>query len=144
VFFGSKDGYVYAVRADNGHLTWKKRTGGGVEAVVLSGESLLVASLDNFAYLLSLNGSMLWKRLLPGRISAEPLAIQEAALFTPLSSETGVVLALRDGKQVNALQAGEELTSSAAPIVVGDAVFVTTEHGLVAFARPTDVTAAKH
>jgi outer membrane protein assembly factor BamB len=143
VFFGSKDGYVYAVRADNGHLAWKKRTGGGVEAVVLSGESLLVASLDNFAYLLSLKGSMLWKRLLPGRISAEPLAVQEAALFTPLSSATAVVLALRDGKQVNALQTGEELTSSAAPIMVGDAVFVTTEHGLVAFARPTDTTATK-
>ena len=143
VFFGSKDGYVYSIRADNGQLNWRKRTGGGVEAVVLCGDSLLVASLDNFAYLLSLKGSVQWKRLLPGRISAEPLAVQEAALFTPLSSATAVVLALRDGKQVNALQAGEELTSSAAPIVVGDSVFVTTEHGLIAFARPTDATATK-
>jgi outer membrane protein assembly factor BamB len=140
VFFGSGDGYVYAVRADNGHLTWRKRTGGGVEAVVLTGETLLIASLDNFAYLLNLKGAMLWKRLLPGRISAQPLTLQEAALFTPLSSSTAVVLALKDGKQVNALPTGEELTSSAAPIVVGDAVFVTTEHGLVAFARPPDTS----
>jgi outer membrane protein assembly factor BamB len=143
VFFGSSDGYVYAVQADNGQLTWRKRTGGGVAAVVLGGDSLLVASLDNFAYLLSQKGSVLWKRLLPGRISAEPLAVQEAALFTPLSSATAVVLALRDGKQVNALPTGEELTSSAAPIVVGDAVFVTTEHGLVAFARPADMSTKK-
>jgi outer membrane protein assembly factor BamB len=140
VFFGSRDGYVYGVQADNGHLIWRKRTGAGVEAVVLSGDSLLVASLDNFAYLLSLKGATQWKRLLPGRISAEPLAVQEAALFTPLSSATAVVLALRDGKQVNALPTGEEMTSSAAPIVVGDAVFVTTEHGLVAFARPADTS----
>lgn len=138
VYFGSGDGYVYALNAENGRLAWRKRTGGGVEAVVLSGDSLLVASLDNFAYLLSLKGSMLWKRLLPGRISAQPLALQEAALFTPLSSSTAVVLALKDGKQVNALPAGEEMTSSAAPIVVGDAVFLTTEHGLVAFARPPE------
>ena len=138
VFFGSGDGYVYAVHADNGRLAWKKRTGAGVEAVLLSGETLLVASLDNYAYLLNLKGSMLWKRLLPGRISAPPLAVQEAALFTPLSSSTAVVLALRDGKQVNTLPTGEEMTSSAAPILVGDAVFVTTEHGLVAFARPMD------
>jgi len=111
--------------------------------VVLSGESLLVASLDNFAYLLNLKGKMLWKRLLPGRISAQPLALQEAALFTPLSSSTAVVLALKDGKQVNALPTGEEMTSSAAPIVVGDAVFVTTEHGLVAFSRPGDANVRK-
>ena len=136
VYFGSGDGYVYALNADNGRLAWRKRTGGGVEAVVLGGDSLLVASLDNFAYLLSLKGSMHWKRLLPGRISAQPLALQDSALFTPLSSSTAVVLALKDGKQVNALPAGEELTSSAAPIVVGDAIFLTTEHGLVAFARP--------
>jgi len=140
VFFGSGDGYVYSVRADNGHLAWRKRTGGGVEAVVLSGETLLIASLDNFAYLLNLKGAMLWKRLLPGRISAQPLTLQEAALFTPLSSSTAVVLALKDGKQVNALATGEELTSSAAPIAVGEVVFVTTEHGIVAFARPPDTT----
>jgi outer membrane protein assembly factor BamB len=140
VFFGSSDGYVYAVHADNGHLDWRKRTGAGVEAVLLSGETLLVASLDNYAYLLNLKGSMLWKRLLPGRIAAQPLAVQEAALFTPLSSSTAVVLALRDGKQVNTLPTGEEMTSSAAPILVGDAVFVTTEHGLVAFARPLDTS----
>jgi outer membrane protein assembly factor BamB len=144
VFFGSGDGYVYAVRAANGHLVWRKRTGAGVEAVVLINDSLLVASLDNFAYLLSLKGSMLWKRLLPGRISAQPLALHEAALFTPLSSSTAVVLALKDGKQVNALPAGEEMTSSAAPIVVGDAVLVTTEHGLVAFARPPDANTRHH
>ncbi len=138
VYFGSGDGYVYAVDVEKGRLSWRKRTGGRVEAVVLSGESLLVASLDNFAYLLSLKGSMHWKRLLPGRISALPLAMQESALFTPLSSSTAVVLALKDGKQVNALPAGEEMTSSAAPIVVGDAVFLTTEHGLVAFARPPE------
>ena len=144
VFFGSSDGYVYAVHADNGHLDWRKRTGAGVEAVLLSGETLLVASLDNYAYLLNLKGSMLWKKLLPGRISAQPLAVQEAALFTPLSSSTAIVLALRDGKQVNTLPTGEEMTSSASPILVGDVVFVTTEHGLVAFARPADASVKKN
>lgn len=136
VFFGSGDGYVYAVSSDKGRLKWRKRTGAGVEAVVLAGEGLLAASLDNFAYLLDLDGSMVWKKLLPGRISAQPLAVEEAVLFTPLSSSEGVVLSLRDGKQVNSLPTGEELTSSASPIIVGDAVILTTEHGLLAFARP--------
>jgi outer membrane protein assembly factor BamB len=140
VFFGSGDGYVYAVSTDKGRLKWRKRTGAGVEAVVLVGESLLAASLDNFAYLLDLDGSMLWKKQLPGRISAQPLTLQEAALFTPLSSSAGVVLGLKDGKQINSLPTEDELTSSASPILVGDAVILTTEHGLLAFARPTDST----
>jgi outer membrane protein assembly factor BamB len=137
VFFGSGDGYVYALSTDKGRLKWRKRTGAGVEAVVLAGDAVLAASLDNFAYLLNLKGTMLWKKQLPGRISAQPLTVQEAALFTPLSSSAGVVLGLKDGKQVNALPTDDELTSSASPILVGDAVILTTEHGLLAFASPT-------
>lgn len=136
VYFGSGDGYVYAVSADRGRLKWRKRTGAGVEAVTLTGEVLLVASLDNFAYLLNDKGTMLWKKQLPGRISSQPLTIDGAALFTPLSSSAAVVLSLKDGKQVNSLPTEEELTSSASPILVGDAVIVTTEHGLLAFAHP--------
>jgi outer membrane protein assembly factor BamB len=139
VYFGSGDGYVYAVSADRGRLKWRKRTGAGVEAVTLTGDMLLVASLDNFAYLLNDKGAMLWKKLLPGRISSQPLTVAETALFTPLSSSAAVVLSLKDGKQVNSLPTEEELTSSASPILVGDAVIVTTEHGLLAFARPTNV-----
>lgn len=138
VFFGSGDGYIYAVSTDKGRMKWQKRTGAGVEAVVLANDSVLAASLDNFAYLLNLKGKMIWKKLLPGRISAQPLTVAETALFTPLSSSEGVVLGLKDGKQVNTLVAGEELTSSASPIIVGDAVILTTEHGLLAFARPPD------
>lgn len=138
VFFGSGDGYVYAVSTDKGRMKWRKRTGAGVQAVVLAGDSLLAASLDNFAYLLNLKGSMLWKKQLPGRIAAQPLTTEETALFTPLSSSEGVVLGLKDGKQVNSLPTGDELTSSASPILVGDAVIITTEHGLLAFARPSD------
>ena len=141
VFFGSGDGYVYAISTEKGRMKWQKRTGAGVESVVLAGEdSLLAASLDNFAYLLNLKGKMIWKKLLPGRISAQPLTVAETALFTPLSSSEAVVLGLKDGKQVNTLAAGEELTSSASPIIVGDAVILTTEHGLLAFARPLDST----
>jgi len=140
VFFGSGDGYIYALSTDRGRLKWRKRTGGGVEAVALAGDALLAASLDNFAYSLNLKGTMLWKKLLPGRISAQPLTVQETALFTPLSSLAAVVLNLKDGKQLNSLPTGEELTSSASPVIVGDAVIVTTEHGLLAFGRPAEAT----
>ena len=136
VYFGSGDGYVYAVNAGNGRLVWRKRTGAGVQAVVRVGDELLVASLDNFVYKFSITGTRLWKRQLPGRISSQPLMTPLEALFTPLSSPAGVVLELRTGRQVNSLSMGEDNSSSAAPIAVGDVVLLTTEHGLLAFTQP--------
>lgn len=136
VYFGSGDGHVYAVRADNGRRLWRKRTGAGVQVVKRVDQSLIVASLDNFVYLFSLNGSRLWKRQLPGRISSQPLTAADGALFTPISSPAGVVLGLRDGRPLNSLPTGEDITSSAAPIAVGDAVLLTTGQGLLAFAQP--------
>lgn len=138
VYFGSGDGYVYSVRSSDGRLLWRKRTGAGVEAVALIGDTLLVASLDNFVYGFSLNGGRLWKRQLLGRISAQPLTMADGALFTPLSSPAGIVLGLPDGRQINSLPTGEEITTTASPIAVGDAVLLTTGHGLLAFARPRD------
>lgn len=139
VYFGSGDGYLYAVNSEDGRLLWRKRTGAGVGAVALVDNALLVASLDNFVYRFSLNGKRVWKRLLPGRIPAQPLTAQDGALFTPLSSPAGVVLGLRDGRQVNSLPTGEEINTSASPIAVGDAVLLTTEHGFLAFAHPREV-----
>ncbi|MFN2516054.1 MAG: PQQ-binding-like beta-propeller repeat protein, partial [Pyrinomonadaceae bacterium] len=138
VYFGSGDGYVYAVHTTTGRLIWRKRTGAGVQAVVRVGEELLVASLDNFVYKFSLAGARLWRRQLTGRISSQPLVTQTEALFTPLSSPAGVVLDLRDGGLVNSLPVGEEITTSASPIAVGEVVLLTTEHGLVAFTPPRE------
>lgn len=137
VYFGSADGYVYAVRETDGRLRWRRRTGAGVQTVAFVENGLLVASLDNFVYLLSFNeGDRLWKRLLAGRIAAEPLTSPDGVLFTPLSSSTGVVLDLRDGKQLNSLPIGEDNSLAASPIMAGKVLFVTTRHGLLAFSRP--------
>lgn len=138
VYFGSGDSYVYAVNNTNGRLLWRKRTGASVQAVVRAGEDLLVASLDNYVYKFSLAGKRLWKRQMPGRISSQPLMTELEALFTPLSSPAGVVLELRDGRQVNSLPVGEEISTSASPVAVGAVVLLTTEHGLLAFSQPRE------
>jgi outer membrane protein assembly factor BamB len=143
IYFGSGDAYLYAVNAEAGKLIWRKRTGAGVESVVRIGDDLLVASLDNFVYKFSLTGARLWKRQLSGRISSQPLIANEGALFTPLASSSGIVLGIRDGRQVNVLPVGEEITTSAASIAVGDTVFLTSEHGLLAFRQPREPVPAK-
>lgn len=135
VVFGSADGSVYAVRDRRGEHLWKHRTGAAVEAVVAIGDGVLASSLDNYAYFLSRKkGDVLWRQLLPGRIPARPVTASDGALFTPLSTDTAIVLSLKNGRPLNTLQLSEENNSSAAPIVTADRVVVTTPHAVMAFA----------
>ncbi len=137
MYFGSADGYVYALREADGRLRWRRRTGAGVQAVAFVMNGLLVTSYDNFVYLLSFGqGDRLWKRQLAGRIAAEPLTAPDGVLFTPLSSPIAVVLNLRDGKQLNSIPIGEENSLAASPIAVKNVLLITTRHGLLAFSRP--------
>ena len=135
VYFGSADANVYAFSEIRHKLLWHRRTGAAVQAVTATDEGLLASSLDNFVYFLSLNkGALVWRRQLPGRIAARPLTSSDGALFTPFSTDSAIVLNLRDGKSANALPLGEENSSSAAPIAIDKLVLITTPHGLLAFA----------
>ena len=135
VYFGSGDGYVYAFDEIRSKLRWRRRTGAAVQAVATVENGVLASSLDNFAYLLSLNkGALIWRQQLPGRISTRPVTASDGALFTPFSTDSAIVLNLRDGKPANTLPLGEENSSSAAPISVKRLVLITTPHALLAFA----------
>lgn len=137
VYFGSADGYVYSLKEVDGRLRWRRRTGASVQTVSGAQHGLLVASFDNFAYLLAYNsGEPIWKRQLAGRVVAEPLVTSDGALFTPLSSPIGVVLDLKTGKQLNSLPFGEENDLTASPIISQDMLLLTTRHGLLAFSPP--------
>jgi eukaryotic-like serine/threonine-protein kinase len=136
-YFGSGDGNVYAFDEIRSKVRWQRRTGAAVQAVTLVENGVLVSSLDNFAYLLSLNkGALIWRQQLPGRISSRPVTATDGALFTPFSTDTAIVLNLRDGKPANTLSLGEENSSAAAPISTSHLVLITTPHALLAFAAP--------
>jgi outer membrane protein assembly factor BamB len=138
VYFGSNDANVYAYSEAHQKLLWHRRTGASVQAVAVVPSGVLAASLDNFAYFLSLNkGSLIWRRQLPGRISARPITSSDGALFTPFSTDQAIVLNLRDGKTANTLLLGEENSSSAAPVSVNNLVLITIPHGLLAFSSTT-------
>ncbi len=114
--------------------------GAAVTSVAGTSYGLLATSLDNFVYLLSfMRGDRIWKRRLAGRLDAPPLALADSVLLTTLSGDAGIVLNLRDGKQINSLPLGEDSYMAAAPIVSNGILFITTRHGLLAFALPIGV-----
>lgn len=135
--FGSADGYVHAIEETTGKLRWRVRTGAGVQSVAATANGLIVASLDNFVYLLSYRrGERVWKRLLAGRIAAQPLTNADSALFVPLGGDACVVLALHDGKTLNSLEVGTDGNTAASPIIAANVLLITTRHGLMAFTPP--------
>lgn len=135
VYFGSGDGNVYAFDEIRSKLRWQRRTGAAVQAIASVDDGVLASSLDNFVYFLSLHkGSLRWRQQLPGRLSSRPVTAADGALFTPFSTDTAIVLNLRDGKPSNTLSLGEENSSSAAPISIKNLVLITIPHGLLAFA----------
>lgn len=136
LYFGSGDGNVYAFDEISARLRWQRRTGAAVQAVAAVEKGVLASSLDNFVYLLSLHkGSLVWRQQLPGRLSSKPITAADGALFTPFSTDSAIVLNLRDGKPANTLSLGEENSSAAAPISVKGLVVITIPHGLLAFGR---------
>ena len=63
VFFGCRDGNVYALRLDNGKLLWKFASGCSIEAPpLIVGDKLFVGNLAGDFFQLSVNdGSVCWK-----------------------------------------------------------------------------------
>jgi outer membrane protein assembly factor BamB len=134
---GSADGYVYALEETSGFLRWRVRTGAAVQSVAIPGAEVIAASLDNFAYGFSAaKGARLWKRELGGRPLAEPLSQGYMILLNPISGNTAIVLDSRDGKVLNRFPTGDDNNSSAAPVVAGKILILTTRTGLLAFSRP--------
>ena len=106
-YFGSGDGNVYAFDEIRSKVRWQRRTGAAVQAVTLVENGVLASSLDNFAYLLSLIRELLSGAATSGRISSRPVTPVTARCHA-FSTDTAIVLNLRDGKPANTLSLGEK------------------------------------
>jgi outer membrane protein assembly factor BamB len=137
LYLGTAGGYVCALREAGGKLSalWRKHAGTRVQTISYAGDGLLVTTQDNFALFFEpRNGRRLWKRLMPARLSEQPLVDSDSALFAPLGEESCVVLSLRDGRQVNTISLGKDNSILGSPTSSGEFLFIPTRSGLMAFA----------
>ncbi len=137
LYFGSSNGWVYALEKDRGQQLWKTRVGVGVQFIKATKDGLFVASPDNFIYCLSsTRGNRLWKHLLPGKVAAPLLVEGDALLATLISSREGIVLDIRNGRQINIIPLGDDSSSSATPLISDETLLLATRHALLAFSQP--------
>ncbi|MEW6070019.1 MAG: PQQ-binding-like beta-propeller repeat protein, partial [Candidatus Thermoplasmatota archaeon] len=83
VFFGSNDGKIYCLNADNGELVWEYTTGGAVKSSPAVSEGMVfIGSDDKKLYCLSVeNGSLLWSFQTTGAIHSSPTVANGKVFF---------------------------------------------------------------
>jgi len=83
VFFGSVDGYLYALKIADGSLIWKFKTDGDIYSSPAVTESLVyIGSNDYFMYAVDqATGQLRWKFETGGAVHSSPIAVGDKLFF---------------------------------------------------------------
>ncbi len=93
VYFGSEDGYLYALNTSDGTLDWKYKTSGAIVSSPAIDENgtIYFGCLDGYVYAVKEDGKLLWKFDTGGRIGSSP-SISENTLY--VGNEKGYLYAI--------------------------------------------------
>lgn len=139
IYFGSADGFLYAVNKNNGELLWKFQTNGSIAgAPALSASSVYFSSRDNFVYSLdSKTGKLLWKFEM--KPSLKGYIEWEYYTSTPIIANTILYVASGDGNlyALNTtngslrwkFQTGGRIRAT--PLVTGETIYQPSNDGVV-------------
>ncbi len=136
LYWGEKNGSVNLTHTLRDSRIWSVRYGGEISSLNLTRNGVLVTSLDNFVYLISLQkGKKIWKRRLAGRISVKPLVAGEFIIFVTPADSNAVVLDLRNGRIINKISIADKGFILSAPRIVHNLLVFSTNKGIFAFAQ---------
>lgn len=127
LFFGTTEGFVYGLKQSDGSPAsgWErpKRVTGGVWATpVVSGDSLIVATMDGGLQAFALaDGSVSWTRDFSGAIG-EFTRISDELLFVPSINRHAYIIRTKDGSIAGDFKADDWIWTAAA--VKGSSVFL--------------------
>ncbi len=139
VFFGSRDGHVYAVESQTGSLAWRfdQEVSWCVTSPAVDGGVVYAGSSDgNFAQALDAqSGEELWRASTEFRVFASPALSGETVV---VADHAGVLFALdrRTGAERWRFRAGRAIQSS--PVVANGTVYVGSDDGFVYAIGGTD------
>jgi outer membrane protein assembly factor BamB len=139
VFFGSRDGFLYAVEAETGSLAWRfdHEVSWCVTSPAVDGGVVYAGSSDGlFAQAVDAqSGEELWRAPTEFRVFASPALSGETVL---VADHAGVLFALdrRTGSERWRFRAGQAIQSS--PVVANGTVYVGGDDGFVYAIDGTD------
>jgi outer membrane protein assembly factor BamB len=96
VVVGSMDKFIYAIEIKSGNILWTFETGGEVwSSPSYNGNEIFIGSDDGFLYCLDIDGKLIWKTKLNGKIRSSSPCLsfdddQSSSLF--IGTYNGVIL----------------------------------------------------
>ena len=134
LFWNDYRGNSYLVDLLTRKTIWKFRSGAEISNVISTKDSLLISSLDNFVYLVSIRkGKLLWKRRFSERFTTSFYITETQAIITIPDANSAYIIDLEDGRTVNQVTTEENNSFADAPIIFGKLIIYPTARGLVAF-----------
>lgn len=131
----TKDGYFHALNKTTGKLIWKKKITKNTVSLIPTENGLLITNTENNMYFCTLQGKIKWKKLLDGKFSDNLLIQHSSVLLFPVSSNSGIVLSLKNGKLLNRIRIEELNFVIAPPVVIDEVLLLQTQKGILAFSN---------
>ncbi len=104
IIWGNKKGEVISQDIRRSKEIWKIRTGAEIKYLTGTPDAILVSSLDNFIYAISLkDGKKIWKKRIIDRVSIEPSVLENYVITTGQANSTAIFLDAKTGRQINRL-----------------------------------------
>jgi outer membrane protein assembly factor BamB len=132
IIWGDSKGTIYSTELPSGAIRWKFKNGGSVSGIIGTKAGTLVTSYDNFVYLMSPGGRVIWKRRLSGRVISEPV-VDDTFAMVAILGESGVsFIDLETGKILNKIVDGDEY-GMAGPIRTANSLIFGNSEGLFSY-----------
>jgi outer membrane protein assembly factor BamB len=131
-YIGDERGRIYSMDAGSGSTHWKFKTGGRVEHIVIGGDRVYAASVDNFIYSISTyKGSVVWKKRLPARVDGRPLIWESMLVVSSFGESSAAIIDAKDGKTIKTIEFGAGNAKTASAVIASDgSVILPLQNGL--------------
>jgi hypothetical protein len=138
ILLSNDRGIVYLITLTGEENKFKIRFGAGVTSIAQQKESILISSLDNFIYSVSLDGRRVnWKRRFPGRIIEKPITTPENIIAYSQGDNSLYFLNYDNGKMFNRVTVGDEEEIIGSPILLKNLLIVSTSKSIKLFSSGT-------
>jgi len=141
LFWGDGKGSVFSVKytgsdklSQSYKNIWQFRNGAKISHLISTPKGLLVASFDNFLYLIShKDGEIIWKKRFSGRIYSEPLVIDGHVVVITTAESVASIVEINSGKLVNSIALKNDNTFTGNPVKAGNQLIFPTLNGIFSF-----------
>lgn len=134
LFWGDYKGNAYLKDLTTKKIIWKIRSGAEIANILATQQDILISSLDNFIYLISIKtGKSMWKKRFTGRLLSNFVIIDRYAIIVTFTFGVADIIDIESGKLVNQFSIGDDNYFINKPLFSNGLFVFPTIKGLIAF-----------